>query len=54
MKRLLAVLLALLVLVGGAATVAEESSSPAWAAYDALIAEIKAETDPSAREALMH
>lgn len=54
MKRLLAVLLALLVLVGGAATVAEESSSPAWTAYDALIAEIKAETDPAAREALMH
>ncbi|NLF79847.1 MAG: peptide ABC transporter substrate-binding protein [Clostridia bacterium] len=31
-----------------------ESSAPDWAAYDALIAQIKAETDFVAREALMH
>ena len=54
MKKLLAMLLALLVPVFSVAALAEGSSAPAWSAYDELIAEIKAETDPAAREALMH
>ena len=52
MKKLLAMLLALL-LIGGAA-LAETDTALDWSAYDALIADIKAETDPAAREALMH
>ena len=54
MKRLLAMLLAALMLICGAVALAEESSAPEWEAYDALIASIKAETDPIQREALMH
>ena len=53
MKRLLAMLLAAL-LICGAVALAEESSAPEWEAYDALIASIKAETAPIQREALMH
>ena len=52
MKKLLALLLVLL-LMGGAA-LAEDGAELDWAAYDALIASIKAEADPAAREALMH
>ena len=40
MKKLLAMLLALLVPVFSVAALAEGSSAPAWSAYDELIAEI--------------
>ncbi len=54
MKKLLAVLLAALMLLGGVSAFADEGSEPAWEMYDALIAEIKASTDFVEREALMH
>ena len=54
MKKLLAVLLAALMLLGGVSAFADEGSEPAWEEYDALIAEIKASTDFVEREALMH
>ena len=38
----------------GGAALAEDGAELDWAAYDALIASIKAEADPAAREALMH
>ena len=54
MKKLLAVLLAALMLLGGVSAFADEGSEPAWEEYDTLIAEIKASTDFVEREALMH
>ncbi len=55
MKKLLSILLATMMLVAGMASAfADAGSEPAWAEFDALIAEIKASTDYAAREALMH
>ena len=55
MKKLLAALLAMMMLLACVATaMADEGSEPDWTAYDALIAEVKAETDFAAREAKMH
>ena len=52
MKKLFALLLALLLAVCPA--LAEDSAEADWSAYDALVDSIKAESDPAAREALMH
>ena len=52
MKKLFAILLALLLAVCPA--LAEDSAEADWSAYDALVDSIKAESDPAAREALMH
>ena len=52
MKKLFAILLALLLVVCPA--LAEDSAEADWSVYDALIDSIKAESDPAAREALMH
>lgn len=52
MKKLFALLLALLLAVYPA--LAEDSAEADWSAYDALVDSIKAESDPAAREALMH
>ncbi len=55
MKKLLAALLAMMMLLACVATaMADEGSEPDWTGYDALIAEVKAETDFAAREAKMH
>lgn len=55
MKKLLAALLAMMMLVVCAVpAMADEGSEPDWAAYDELIAKIKASTDYAEREALMH
>lgn len=54
MKKLLAMLLAALMLLGCVSALADEGSEPDWAEYDALIAQIKASTDFVEREALMH
>ena len=55
MKKLLAALLAMMMLLACVtAAMADEGSEPDWTAYDALIAEVKAETDFAAREAKMH
>lgn len=55
MKKLLAALLAMMMLVACAMpALADEGSEPDWAAYDELIAQIKASTDFVEREALMH
>ena len=55
MKKLLAALLAMMMLLACVATaMADEGSEPDWTAYDTLISEIKAETDFTAREAKMH
>ena len=52
MKKLFAILLALLLAVCPA--LAEDSAEADWSVYDALVDSIKAESDPAAREALMH
>lgn len=52
MKKLFAILLALLLVVCPA--LAEDSAEADWSVYDALVDSIKAESDPAAREALMH
>ena len=55
MKKLLAILLAAMMLLSCAVTaMADEGSEPSWTEYDALIADIKSETDFAAREAKMH
>ncbi|MBQ3269944.1 MAG: peptide ABC transporter substrate-binding protein [Clostridia bacterium] len=55
MKKLLAALLAMMMLLACVtAAMADEGSEPDWTAYDALISEVKAETDFAAREAKMH
>lgn len=55
MKKLLAALLAMMMILAClTAAMADEGSEPDWAPYDALIAEVKAETDFAAREAKMH
>lgn len=55
MKKLLAILLALVLAAACAlSAAADEGSEPDWAAYDALIAQIKETADFVEREALMH
>jgi len=54
MKKLLALLLAVLMLAAGANALADAGSEPDWTEYNALIAQIKAETDFAHREELMH
>mgnify|MGYP000873187677 CR=1 FL=1 len=54
MKKLLALLLAVLMLAAGANALADAGSEPDWTEYNALIAQIKAETDFALREELMH
>ena len=55
MKKLLAALLAMMLIVACAApAMADEGSEPDWSEYDALIAQIKSTTDFTEREALMH
>ena len=55
MKKLLAFLLAAMMLLACAVpAMADEGSEPDWTEYDALIADIKSETDFVAREAKMH
>ncbi len=55
MKKLLAALLAMMMLLACVtAAMADEGSEPDWSEYDALISEVKAETDFAAREAKMH
>ena len=55
MKKLLAVLLAAMMLLACAMpAMADAGSEPDWTEYNALIADIKAETDFAAREAKMH
>ena len=55
MKKLIALLLSLvMVMACGAFSLADEGSEPAWAEYDALIAQIKSEPDFAVREELMH
>ena len=55
MKKLLAILLAAMMLLACAVpAMADEGSEPDWTEYDALIADIKSETDFEAREAKMH
>ena len=54
MKKLLAALLAMMMLFSCVAAMADAGSEPDWTEYNALIADIKAETDFAAREAKMH
>lgn len=55
MKKLLSVLMAVLMMTTCfSAALADAGSEPDWTEYNALIAQIKAETDYAAREALMH
>lgn len=55
MKKLLAMLLAALMVLGGAtAALADPGSEPDWTEYNQLIAEIKSTTDFVEREAMMH
>lgn len=54
MKKLIALLLSLVMVMACGASLADAGSEPAWAEYDALIAQIKAETDFAVREDLMH
>lgn len=55
MKKLLATLMAMLMLVAAAVpALADEGSEPDWSEYNALIAEIKSTTDLVHREELMH
>lgn len=54
MKKLLALLLAVLMLAAGATALADAGSEPDWTEYNALIAQVKAETDFAHREELMH
>ena len=55
MKKLLSMLMAVLMMTTCfSAALADAGSEPDWTEYNALIAQIKAETDYAAREALMH
>ena len=54
MKKLLSLLLAMMLITTSLVAFADAGSEPDWAAYDALIAEIKTTTDTAHREALMH
>ena len=54
MKKLLAALLAMMMLFSCIAAMADAGSEPDWTEYNTLIADIKAETDFAAREAKMH
>ena len=54
MKKLLALLLAAVMVFGCVSAFADEGSEPDWSGYDARIAEIKATTDFAAREKLLH
>ena len=54
MKKLLALLLAAIMVLGCVSAFADEGSEPDWTGYDARIAEIKATTDFAAREKLLH
>ena len=55
MKKLLAILLAAMMLLAcTVSAMADEGSEPDWSEYNALIAEVKSETDFAAREAKMH
>ena len=54
MKKLLALLLAAMMLLGCVSALADEGSEPDWTGYDARIAEIKKTTDFAAREKLLH
>ena len=54
MKKLFALLMAALMVMSSVAALADAGSEPAWADYDALIAEIKATTDFAKRAELMH
>lgn len=55
MKKLLALLLTITMVVSFSAfALADEGSEPDWTGYDALIAQIKAETDMAERVTLMH
>jgi len=54
MKRFLALVLALSMMLACVSALADDNSKPDWTAYDELIAKIKASTDFVEREALMH
>ena len=54
MKKLLALLLAAMMVMGIASAFADAGSEPDWTEYDNLIATIKATTDFEARAKLMH
>ena len=54
MKKLIAMLLALSMVMTMTAALADAGSEPDWTEYDALIADIKASTDFADREAKMH
>ena len=54
MKKLLALLLAAMMVLGCVSAFADAGSEPDWTGYDARIAEIKSTTDFAAREKLMH
>lgn len=54
MKKLFALLVAAVMLLGCSAALADAGSEPNWTEYDALIAEIKATTDFAKRAELMH
>ncbi|MCR4578120.1 MAG: peptide ABC transporter substrate-binding protein [Clostridiales bacterium] len=54
MKKLTALLLAAMLLMGCVSAMADAGSEPEWSAYDSMIAEIKATTDFEKRAELMH
>ncbi len=54
MKKLIALMLAALMVLGCVSALADAGSEPDWTAYDALIAEIKTTTDFEKRAELMH
>ena len=54
MKKLTALLLAAMLLMGCVSALADAGSEPEWTAYDNMIAEIKATTDFEKRAELMH
>ena len=54
MKKLIALLMAVMMVLGCVAAMADAGSEPAWADYDNMIATIKSTTDMAARAQLMH
>ena len=54
MKKLFALLMAMLMVLSSVAALADAGSEPDWAAYDEMIATIKATTDFAERAKLMH